>query len=113
MLKALSVRIWICGESLWRSRATVMAASSALLIVCLSGCDLVVVCVCGLTMDAPNVGFPVLWEPSVYMKLFGFHAARKELSGRCGVVVYGLVCLGRGLCGRRGYLCVVGLSYRD
>ena len=88
MLKALYVRILICGESLWRSRDTVMAANSALLIVSLSGCDLismwVVVCVCGLTMDAPNEGFPVFWEPSVYMKLFGFHVARKDLSWRCG-----------------------------
>ncbi len=39
-----------------------MAASSAMLIVCLSGCDfmsiLVVVWVWGFTMDAPSVGFP-------------------------------------------------------
>ena len=38
-----------------------IAVSSAFLIVCLSGCDLtsicVVVCVEGLTMDAPSVGF--------------------------------------------------------
>ena len=88
MLKALSVRIWICGESLCRSRATVIVSSSAMLIVCLFGCDLismwVVICVCGLTMDAPGVGFPGFGEPSVYMKLIGFHAARKDLSGRCG-----------------------------
>ncbi len=84
MLKALSVRIWICGESLWRSRATVMAANSALLIVCLSGWDLipmwVVVCVCGLTMDAPSVGFPAFFDPSMYMKMSGFHAAWTGLS---------------------------------
>ncbi len=45
--------------------------SSALLIVCLPGCDLtsicVVVCVAGLTMAAPSVEFPYFWEPSVYM----------------------------------------------
>ncbi len=86
MLKALSVRIWICVESLWRSRATAMAVSSALLIVCLSGCDLisifVVVCVCGLTIDAPSLGFPVFWDPSVYMKLPRFQVARNGLSGR-------------------------------
>ena len=49
----------------------VIAVSSAMLIVCLSGCNLtsicVVVCVEGLTMDAHSVGFPVFWEPSVYM----------------------------------------------
>jgi hypothetical protein len=65
-----------------------MAANSALLIVCLSSCDLlsmwVLACVFGLTMDAPNVGFPVLGDPSVYMKLSGFHAARNGRSGRCG-----------------------------
>ncbi len=42
---------------------SVIVVSSALLIVCLLGCDLtymcVVVCVEGLTMDAPSVGFPV------------------------------------------------------
>ena len=50
-------------------------ANSAMSIVCLSGCDLismwVVDCVCGLTMDAPNVGFSIFWDPSVYMKLSG------------------------------------------
>ena len=35
-------------------------------------------------MDVPNVGFPVFGESSVYMKLSGFHAARNDLSGRCG-----------------------------
>ena len=36
-------------------------------------------------MDAPNVGFSIFWrDPSVYMKLFGIHAARNGLSGRCG-----------------------------
>ncbi len=87
MLTALFGRIWICVESLWMSMATAMAASSALLIVCLSGCDLismcVVVCVCGLTIDAPSLGFPVFWDPSVYIKLSGFHAARNGFSGRC------------------------------
>ncbi len=43
----------------------VIAVSSALLIVCLSGCDFtsicVVVCVDGLTMDAPSVEFPCFW----------------------------------------------------
>ncbi len=69
MLKALSVkieRVW----SYWLAlRARVMAASSALLMVCLSGYDFtsicVVVCEIGLTMDAPRVGFPVTSEPSV------------------------------------------------
>jgi len=50
---------------------SVIVVSSALLITCLSGRDLmsmcVVVCVEGLTMDAPSVGFPVFLEPSVYM----------------------------------------------
>ena len=61
-----------------------MAANSALLIMCRSGCDFismwVVACVCGLTMDGPIVGFPNFFYPSVYMKLFGFHAAWSGLS---------------------------------
>jgi hypothetical protein len=61
----------------------VKAINSALLIVCLSGYDLismrVVVCVCGLTMDAPSVGFPVFY-PSVYKNLFGFHATWNGLN---------------------------------
>ena len=79
MLKALSVkmeRVWLF---LLAFRARVMAASSARLIVCLSGCDFisicVVVCVFGFTMDAPKMGLPVTREPSVYMYSFGFHAA--------------------------------------
>ena len=63
----------------------VIVVSSTLFIVCLSGCDLtstcVVVCVEGLTMDVPSVGFPVFWEPSVYMYLFGFHAAWDGMTG--------------------------------
>jgi len=39
-----------------------MASNSALLIMCLYGCDFismwVAVCVCELMMDAPSVGFP-------------------------------------------------------
>ena len=65
-----------------------MADNFAMIIVCLSGYDSmsmwVVVCVCWLTTDAPNVGFPVFLDPSVYMKLSGFHVARNGLSGRCG-----------------------------
>ncbi len=61
MLKALSVnmeRVWLC---LLAYRVRVMAASSARLIVCLSGCDFisicVVVCVFGSTMDALRWGY--------------------------------------------------------
>ena len=54
-----------------------MAASSALLIVCRSGCDLMSMCVMvfvlGFTTPAPSVGFPLTCEPSVYMKSRGFH----------------------------------------
>ena len=49
----------------------VIVVSSALLIVCLSRCDLTSMCVVvfveGLTINAPSVGFPLFWEPSVYM----------------------------------------------
>ena len=71
MLKALYVRMWSLGVSWYSSSVTVIDVRSALLIVCLSGCNLtsicVVVCMEGLTMDAPSVGFPVFLEPSVYM----------------------------------------------
>ena len=69
MLKALSVkieRVWLC---LLVSSASVMAASSALLMVCLSGYDFisiwVVVLELGLTMDAPKAVLPVTREPYV------------------------------------------------
>ncbi len=69
MPKALSVRIWRVGASLCRSRARVMAESSALLMVCRSSCDFIsmwkVILVLGFTMDAPSVGFPVFCDPSV------------------------------------------------
>ena len=46
-----------------------VAASSALFIVCLSGCDFismwVVVLVVGPAMEAPSVGLTVICEPSV------------------------------------------------
>ncbi len=45
MLKALSVRMWSWGESWQSSSVSVIAVSSALLIVCLSGCDLTSMCV--------------------------------------------------------------------
>jgi hypothetical protein len=69
MLKALSVRIWRVGSSLCRSRARIMAESSALLMVCHSSWDFIstwkVIPVWGFTMDAPSVGFPVFFYPSV------------------------------------------------
>ena len=54
-----------------------MAARSALMIVCRSGCDLMSMCVMmfvlGFTTPAPIVGFPLTCEPSVYTKSLGFH----------------------------------------
>ena len=56
-------------SSLCRSSARVMAESSALLMVCLSSWDFIsmwkAIPVMGLTMEAPRVGFPVFWDPSV------------------------------------------------
>ena len=46
-----------------------MAADSALFIVCLSGCDLMSICVMefgfGFTTPAPRMGLPLACEPSV------------------------------------------------
>ena len=51
------------------SMASVMAASSALLMVCRSSCDLISMCVVmpvrGFTIAAPSVGFPDFCEPSM------------------------------------------------
>jgi len=58
-----------------------MAANSARLIVCLLGCDLTSMCVAvrvmGLTIDAPSIGLPVFFYPSVYINSLGFNAAWK------------------------------------
>ena len=71
MLNALSVRMVIVGSFLCRSRAVMIAASSALLMVWRSGCDLISMCVVvpvlGSTTEAPSVWFPFIWDPSVYM----------------------------------------------
>ena len=54
-----------------------MAASSALLMACLSFWDLISMCVTcsvrGLTTPAPSVLLPLTCEPSVYTKSLGFH----------------------------------------
>ena len=69
---------------------------STLLIVCRSGCDLMSMCVMvfvlGFTTPAPSVGFPLTYEPSVYMKSRGFHL-------RLCCVVWSIVVLGRGWVG--------------
>ncbi len=69
MLKALSLRMWSVGASLCKSRARVMAESSALLMVCRSSWDYIsmekVIPVLGFTMDAPSVEFYFLGDPSV------------------------------------------------
>ena len=48
---------------------TAMAANSALFIMCLSGCDLMSICVMdfvlGFTTPAPRMGLPLTCEPSV------------------------------------------------
>ncbi len=69
MLKALYVSIERMWSFLLASSTNAMAASSAWIMICLSGCDFISICVVvwvqGLTMDAPRVGLPVTREPSV------------------------------------------------
>ena len=69
MQNELSVRMLIWSSVFSCLSATAMAANSALLIVCLSGCDLismrVIVFVLGFTTPAPSVGFPLTSESSV------------------------------------------------
>ena len=69
MQNELSVIILRCSSVFSIPRAIVMAASSALLIACLSFCDLmsmyVTFCVRGLTTPALSVLLPFTCEPSV------------------------------------------------
>jgi hypothetical protein len=77
MQNELYVRMLRCPSVFSVLRAVVMAASSALLIVCLYFWDLISMCVTcavrGLTTPAPSVLLPLTCEPSVYTKSLGFH----------------------------------------
>ena len=96
MQDELSVRMLIWSSVFSCLSATAMAASSALLIVCRSGCDLMSMCVMMFLLEfnipAPIVGFPLTCEPSVYMKSSGFHL-------RLCCVVWSIVVVGRGWVG--------------
>ncbi len=69
MQNELSVRMLMWSSMFSCLSATAMAANSAMLIVCLFGCDLMSMCVMefvlGFTTPAPSVGFPLTCEPSV------------------------------------------------
>ena len=69
MQNELSVRMLIWSSVFSYLSATAMAANSAMLIVCISGCDLtsmyVMEFVLGFTTPAPSVGFSLTCEPSV------------------------------------------------
>ena len=69
MHNELSARMLICSSVFSCLSAIAMTASSALLIVCRFGCNLIYMCVIesdlGLTTPAPNVGLPLTCEPSV------------------------------------------------
>ena len=77
MQNELSVRIFRCHSVFSALSAVAMAASSALLMVCLSFWDLISMCVTssvrGLTTPALSVLLPLTCEPSVYTKSLGFH----------------------------------------
>ena len=77
--KALSVIIPRWGTCALVIKATIMAASSARLMVCLSGFDFTnmrVVLPCfGSTTAAPRAEEPFMSDPSVYTKSVGFHAS--------------------------------------
>jgi len=96
MLNELFVRMLMWSSVFSCLIATAMAASFALLIVCRSGCDLMSMCVMGFdlgfTTPAPNVGFPLTCEPSVYTKSRGFHL------WLCGLA-WSIVVFGRGRVG--------------
>ena len=69
MQNELSVRMLIWSSVFPFLCAAAIAASSALLVVCLSGCELMSMCVMefvlGFITPAPSVGFPLTCEPSV------------------------------------------------
>ena len=69
MQNELSVKMLMWSSVFSCFSATTMAACSALLIVCLSGCDLTSMCVMvfvlGFTTPAPSVEFLLTSEPSV------------------------------------------------
>ena len=72
MQKRLSVSICTVSSLADSRRATMMLASSALLIVCLSDCDLISILMVrssGNTTAPPKVGLPDIFEPSVYINL--------------------------------------------
>ncbi len=98
MQNELSVSIlrWPSVFSLLRAR--VMAASSALLIVCLF-CDLssmcVTLCVRGLTTPAPSVLLPLTCEPFVYTKPLEFNFLLWGLG--YSIFVVWCVCVGVGI----------------
>ena len=69
MQNEMSVRMLMWSVVSSCLSATAIAASSALLIVCLTGCDLMSICVMefvfGFTTPAPSVGLPLTCDPSV------------------------------------------------
>jgi hypothetical protein len=77
MQNELLVRMSSCPSVFSCLRATVMAISSAMLFMCLSGYDLtsmcVVVCALGFTTPAPSVLLPLIFDPPVYTKSLGSH----------------------------------------
>ena len=69
MQNALSVRMLMWSSVFSCLSATAVAVSSALLIACRFGCDLMSICVMefdlGFTTPAPNDGFTLTCEPSI------------------------------------------------
>ena len=69
MQNELSMRMLMWSVVFSCLSATALTVSSALLIVCLSGCDLMSICVIefvvGFTTPASSVGLPLTCEPSV------------------------------------------------
>ena len=98
MQNELSVTMERCSYVFSVMRAVVMAASSALLIVCLSSWDSIYMCVTcvfrGLTTPAFSVLLPFACEPSVYTKSLGFHFLLWGLV--CKIMGVWCVCIGVG-----------------
>ena len=104
MQNELSLSILRCPSVFSCVRATVMAASSARLIVCLSICDLMLICVMlcvrGFTTPAPSVLLPLTCEPSVYTNSLSFHfllwgLVYNNVGVWCGWIGMGMSFVGR------------------
>ena len=98
MQNEMLVSMLMLSSMVYCLRATSMAASYALFILCRFGCDLMLMCVMvlvlGLATPDPRMGLPLICEPSVYTKSRGVHFRFWGLVCSIRVVVCGCTIAG-------------------